>query len=313
MTCAIVEEAKCHHLMWGWLQEVWRDAGALKTMGVVVEWGGCGEVEAVEAIKWGNSAKVFSWPGHAKFSSDKSSLMPPSSFKSLSLRWFLDFCRSSRVEEHSELSWTHCNAALSVTQQLKQYSVSSLGGHLITSEQTCVLDREGTISCTPQWTLFYSAAPPCSTGQRSQTDLQPLQEEWNKKKNRFASLLGKLFERLFIWSEAHSSHFSVCKTSKVTSYYLLPRLIVANEIPNALIEHVGNLLPNEVVFSHRQTKTKQQRGRYIKEPWSDGSHAVHWVSGPSRPFSGLYKTGRLLKYLTVRKETKTKSESGNNR
>lgn len=29
-------------------------------MGVVVEWGVCGEVEAVEAIKWGNSAKVFS-------------------------------------------------------------------------------------------------------------------------------------------------------------------------------------------------------------------------------------------------------------
>lgn len=46
-------------------------------MGVVVEWGVSEEVEAAEAIKWGNSAKVFSWPGHAKFSSDKSSLMPP--------------------------------------------------------------------------------------------------------------------------------------------------------------------------------------------------------------------------------------------
>lgn len=52
------------------------------------------------------------------------------------------------------------------------------------------------------------------------------------------------------------SFFSVRKTSKVTSYYLLARLIVANEIPNALIEQVCNLLPNEVVFSHRQTKTK---------------------------------------------------------
>lgn len=56
------------------------------------------------------------------------------------------------------------------------------------------------------------------------------------------------------------------------SYYLLPRLIVANEIPNALIEQVCNLLPNEVVFSHRQTKTKQQRGRHIK------GALVRWVT-----------------------------------
>lgn len=49
---------------------------------------------------------------------------------------------------------------------------------------------------------------------------------------------------------------SVCKTSKVTSYYLLPRLIVANEIPEALIEQVGNLLPNEVVFFSQTNKNK---------------------------------------------------------
>lgn len=118
-----------------------------------------------------------------------------------------------------------------------------------------------------------SAAKP-STVVSACTDLQTLQEKWNKKKNCFTSLLGKHFERLFIWNEAHSSRFSVRKTSKVTSYYLLPRLIVANEIPNALIEQVCNLLPNEVVFSHRQTKTKQQRGRYIKGGFGQMGHML---------------------------------------
>lgn len=210
------------------------------------------------------------------------SFPPASSFKQLSLLWgFLTSVEAVGLKNHSGLRWAHCNTALSVTQRLKQYSVSSLGGRLITSEQTCVLDREGSVSCTPQWTLFYSASslhhwsaqPNRSTGSPC-TDLQPLQEQWNKKKNGFASLLGKHFERLFIRSEAHSSHFSVRKTSKVTSYYLLPRWIVANEIPNALIVQVCNLLPNEVVFSHRQTKTKQQRGRYIKGGFGQMGHML---------------------------------------
>lgn len=34
---------------------------------------------------------------------------------------------------------------------------------------------------------------------------------------------------------------------------------------------------------------------------------------PSTPFSRLHKTGRLLKYLTVKRETKTKRKRGNNR
>lgn len=65
-------------------------------------------------------------------------------------------------------------------------------------------------------------------------------------------------------------------------------------------------------LTDKQKQNNKER-RYIKELWSDGSHAVHWVSSPSRPFSRLYKTGRLLKYLTVRKETKTKRKRGNNR
>lgn len=73
-------------------------------------------------------------------------------------------------------------------------------------------------------------------------------------------------------SETQFTHFSVRKTSKVASYYLLPRLIVDNEIPNALMEQVGILLPNEVVFSHRQTKTKQQREALHKRA------LVRWVT-----------------------------------
>lgn len=64
-------------------------------------------------------------------------------------------------------------------------------------------------------------------------------------------------------------------TSKVTSYYLLLCLTAANEIPSALIKQVGNLLPNEEVvslFSHRQTKTKQQREAVHK------GALVRWVT-----------------------------------
>lgn len=60
-----------------------------------------------------------------------------------------------------------------------------------------------------------------------------------------------------------------------SSYYLLPCLTVANEIPNALIKQVGNLLLNEVVFSlfsPRQTKTKQQREAVQKRA------LVRWVT-----------------------------------
>lgn len=69
----------------------------------------------------------------------------------------------------------------------------------------------------------------------------------------------------------------MCKTSKVTSYYLLPCLTAANEIPDALIEQVGNLLPNEVVFSlfsHRQTKTKQQREAVHKGAFGQMGHML---------------------------------------
>lgn len=65
---------------------------------------------------------------------------------------------------------------------------------------------------------------------------------------------------------------STGETSKVTSYYLLPRLIVANQIPSVLVEQVGHLLPNEVLFSHRQTKTKQQREAVHKRA------VVRWVT-----------------------------------
>lgn len=67
----------------------------------------------------------------------------------------------------------------------------------------------------------------------------------------------------------------LCKASQVTSYYLLPCLTVANEIPNVLIKQVGNLLLNEVafsLFSPRQTKTKQQREAVQK------GALVRWVT-----------------------------------
>lgn len=58
---------------------------------------------------------------------------------------------------------------------------------------------------------------------------------------------------------------------------------MANGIPSALIKQVGNLLLNEVVFSLSFLPDKQKQNnkerRYKKKLWSDGSHAVHWVSG----------------------------------
>lgn len=117
--------------------------------------------------------------------------------------------------------------------------------------------------------LLVSAAKP-STGSPF-TDFTGTVKQ---KEQQLCLFAWQTLEHLFIWREAHSPHFSVRKTSKVKSYYLLPRLIVANEIPNALIEHVCNLLPNEVVFSHRQTKTKQQRGRYIKGGFGQMGHML---------------------------------------
>lgn len=126
----------------------------------------------------------------------------------------------------------------------------------------------------------FTQLPPCTAGQRSQTLHCHLPLHWlatftGKVKQKEKQL--RLFARQTLWAlsaKAHSSCFSVHKTSKVTSYYLLPRLIVANEIPNALIEQVCNLLPNEVVFSHKQTKTKQQRGRYIKGGFGQMGHML---------------------------------------
>ena len=84
MTCAMVEEAKCHHHMWGWLQEVVRSCrgpqdfwgvGAcvcVHVCGCVCGGGGGGGTqlghrgsEFPEAIVWDNSAEAPSWPGHA--------------------------------------------------------------------------------------------------------------------------------------------------------------------------------------------------------------------------------------------------------
>lgn len=103
------------------------------------------------------------------------------------------------------------------------------------------------------------------------------------------------------------------KTTKVTSYYLLSCLTLANGIPKALIDQVRpsySMKCSFLSFLPDKQKQNNKERRYIKELWSDGSHAVHWVSGPSGPFSRLYKTGRLLKYLTVKKSNKNKEKGG---
>lgn len=67
MTCAMVEEAKCHHHMWGWLQEAVQSCRGPRDFvdgcgGLILDTEGS---EFPEAIVWGNSAKAPSWPGHA--------------------------------------------------------------------------------------------------------------------------------------------------------------------------------------------------------------------------------------------------------
>lgn len=52
------------------------------------------------------------------------------------------------------------------------------------------------------------------------TDLQPLQEKWNKKKNNFASLLGKHFQRPF-FHLAQSSFFTFLRPQDFKGHELL--------------------------------------------------------------------------------------------
>lgn len=89
---------------------------------------------------------------------------------------------------------------------------------------------------------------------------------------------------------------------------------MANEIPSTLTERVGNLPLNEVafsLFSPRQTKTKLQSEAVHKGAFGQMGHMLSIESPvPSTPFSRLYKTGKPLKYLTVKKRNKNKEKEG---
>lgn len=141
---------------------------------------------------------------------------------SLSLIWCLDLWRSSRLEKDSELCWTHCNAAPSVTQKLKQYSVSSLGGplnhlranmcagpwrhHFLHTTMNLVL-----LSCfiLRHWSTWLNHCGVFYFPPRTNFQPFPGKAKQKEKKTTLPLFSAKHSERLFFWSEAHSSQLSV--------------------------------------------------------------------------------------------------------